>query len=99
VVAQTKTEILTPPEALMVLCEPATPVPTKKVRDIVQNGLGWQKAYGTCEARMKCLVGWIRSVEAGASTPDCDINVAPPAPAATNKPPTKAPAKTKPKGK
>ena len=63
--------MLAPPAALMQPCGAPALLATVNVRAMQDNLLAWKGAYEMCAARMRCLVDWIKSAQAGKTVADC----------------------------
>lgn len=55
----------------MQLCRAPALQRTVNVRAMQDNLLAYKGAYEACDARMRCLVDWIRSAQAGKTVVNC----------------------------
>lgn len=69
--------MLAPQPVLMQLCAAPALQPTVTVRAMQANLLAYRGAYEACDARMRCLVDWLRSAQAGKTVVDCRAGKAP----------------------
>lgn len=72
VTTRTRTELLTPPAALMQACAARPLRRTVLVRDMADNLATLQGDYDACAARLGCLVWWWQSAAKGKVTAECD---------------------------
>jgi hypothetical protein len=72
VTTRTKTELLTPPHALLQPCTKPSLRRTVLVRDVTANNTTLQTALDGCIARLDCLVWWWQSAAKVPATAKCE---------------------------